>query len=148
MGANVYTASRTSNEELQAVSTSHQTLDVTQSIQLTGLPDVLHGLVYCPGTINLKPFHRLSEAEFRADFEVNVMGAVKVLQAAYPQLKRSGGASVVLFSTVASYLGMNYHASIAMAKSAVEGLGKSLAAEWAAYQIRVNVIAPSLTDTL
>ena len=77
LGANVYTASRTSNEELQAVSTAHQTLDVTQSIQLTGLPDVLHGLVYCPGTINLKPFHRLSEAEFRADFEVNVMGAVK-----------------------------------------------------------------------
>lgn len=146
-GAIVYTASRTTNDQLQAIGVKHQTIDVTQNIALSELPDVLHGLVYCPGSISLKPFHRFSEAEFRADFEVNTMGAVKVLQAVYPNLKRSANASVVLFSTVAAQLGMSYHASIAMAKSALEGLGKSLAAEWAGNQIRVNVIAPSLTDT-
>ncbi|HRI27850.1 MAG TPA: SDR family oxidoreductase [Chitinophagales bacterium] len=146
-GAWVYTVSRTANSQLAAVSAHHQTADITQPLALTGLPDVLHGLVYCPGSINLKPFHRLTETDFKADFEVNVMGAVRTLQAAYPLLKRSNSAGVVLFSTVAATMGMSYHAGIATAKGAIEGLAKSLAAEWAANQIRVNVIAPSLTDT-
>jgi len=111
-----------------------------------GLPDALDGLVYCPGTINLKPLRGLKPDDFRADFEVNVIGAVKVLQAAYKALKTSGAASVVLFSTVAVAQGMPFHASVAASKGAIEGLARSLAAELAP-NIRVNVVAPSLTNT-
>jgi 3-oxoacyl-[acyl-carrier protein] reductase len=111
-----------------------------------GLPDTLHGLVYCPGTINLKPIRGLKPADFRTDFEVNVVGAVKVIQAAYKALKAAGSASVVLFSTVAVAQGMPFHASVAASKGAVEGLARSLAAELAPA-VRVNVVAPSLTNT-
>lgn len=145
-GANLFTVSRTSNTFLTRESAQHWVADVTQNAVFQPLPNELHGVVYCPGSITLKPFHRLTDTEIRADFELNVWGAVKVLQSVYPNLKRSGG-SVVLFSTVAAGMGMGYHASVAMAKSALEGLAKSLAAEWAAHNIRVNVIAPSLTDT-
>ena len=107
----------------------------------------MHGLVYCPGSITLKPFHRLSAADFRQDWEINLLGAVNVLQTALPALKKAGAASVVLFSTVAAQTGLGFHASVAAAKAAVEGLGKSLAAEWAPQKIRVNILAPSLTDT-
>jgi NAD(P)-dependent dehydrogenase (short-subunit alcohol dehydrogenase family) len=132
-----------------ALNTPHISLDITQPIGgiLDGLPDTLHGVAYCPGSINLKPFHRLTEGDFLSDFQINVVGAVRVLQVVLPRLKKANGASVVLFSTVASALGMNFHASIATAKGAVEGLAKSLAAEWALQQIRVNIVAPSLTDT-
>ena len=109
-------------------------------------PEKLDGLVYCPGTIALKPFHRLTEEDFLREYRVNVLGAIAALQSALPALKASGNASVVLFSTVAVAQGMPMHASIAAAKGAVEALAKSLAAEWAPI-IRVNVIAPSLTDT-
>ena len=111
-----------------------------------GLPEVLDGLVYFPGSITLKPFHRLTADDFLQDFRVNFLGAVAAIQAALPALKKSGNASIVLFSTVAVAQGMPFHASIAAAKGAVEGLAKSLAAELAPG-IRVNVIAPSLTDT-
>ncbi len=111
-----------------------------------GLPEVLDGLVYCPGSIQLKPFHRLTPDDFLNDLRVNCLGAVTAIQAALPALKKSGSASIVLFSTVAVAQGMPFHASIAAAKGAVEGLAKSLAAELAPG-IRVNVIAPSLTDT-
>ena len=117
----------------------------TDEITADDLPEQLHGLAYCPGSINLKPFRSLKPAAFQADFDVNVLGAVKVLQAAHQVLKKGGG-SVVLFSTVAVGQGMPFHASVAAAKGAVEGLTKSLAAEWAPA-IRVNCIAPSLTDT-
>jgi 3-oxoacyl-[acyl-carrier protein] reductase len=120
--------------------------DVTGALDLSHLPEVLDGVVYCPGTINLKPFHRLTQADFAHDWLVNVMGAVATLQAVMPKLKNAERASVVLFSTVAVGLGMPFHASIASAKGAVEGLTKSLAAEWAP-KIRVNAIAPSLTQT-
>lgn len=106
----------------------------------------LNGVVYAPGTILLKPFHRYSNEEITNDFTVNTLGAVKVLRAALPLLKKEKEASVVLFSTVAVQTGMPFHASISMAKGAVEGLTRSLAAEWAPL-IRVNCIAPSLTDT-
>lgn len=111
-----------------------------------GLPDRLDGLVYCPGTINLKPIRGLKLADFRNDFEVNVVGAVKIIQAAYKALKASDSASVVLFSTVAVSQGMAFHSSVAASKGAVEGLARSLAAELAPT-IRVNVVAPSLTNT-
>ncbi|KHJ38208.1 3-oxoacyl-[acyl-carrier-protein] reductase FabG1 [Pedobacter glucosidilyticus] len=111
------------------------------------LPETIHGLAYCPGTINLKPFSRLTADDFRKDYEVNVIGAVKVIQQVLPQLKASKQASILMFSTVAAKAGMGFHASIAAAKSAIEGLTVSLAAEFAASKIRVNTLAPSLTDT-
>lgn len=111
------------------------------------LPETIHGLAYCPGTINLKPFSRLTADDFRKDYEVNVIGAVKIIQQVLPQLKASKQASILMFSTVAAKAGMGFHASIAAAKSAIEGLTVSLAAEFAASKIRVNTLAPSLTDT-
>jgi len=124
-----------------------QNFDATKDVlPLTDLPDVIDGVVYAPGSINLKPFHLLKQEDFEADFQLNVLGAVKVLQSLYPKLKKSDSASVVLFSTVAVQKGMNFHSSIAMAKGAVEGLVRSLAIEWAP-KIRVNAVAPSLVNT-
>ena len=120
--------------------------DVISDEPILDLPSEIHGVVYAPGSINLKPFRGLKLEEFRADFELNAMGAVKALQACLPAMKSAGKASVVLFSTVAVQSGMSFHASIAMAKGAIEGLTRSLAAEWAPL-IRVNAIAPSLVNT-
>jgi NAD(P)-dependent dehydrogenase (short-subunit alcohol dehydrogenase family) len=111
------------------------------------LPSELHGLAYCPGSINLRPFTRLSEQDIFSDFRQNVWGAVRIIQKAIPHLKQSGGAGVVLFSTVAVGTGMPFHASVAASKGAVEGLTRSLAAEYASAGLRFNAIAPSLTDT-
>jgi NAD(P)-dependent dehydrogenase (short-subunit alcohol dehydrogenase family) len=147
-GAVVINASRHHSEALQQLPVEHITADVTADLSaLATLPEVLHGLVYCPGTINLKPFARLTEDDFMRDWQVNVLGAVRVLQQAVKPLKKAQNASVVLYSTVAARVGMNFHASVATAKSAVEGLALSLAAEYASSKIRFNVIAPSLTDT-
>lgn len=112
------------------------------------LPDIenVDGLVYCPGSINLKPINRLSIDDFKNDFEINVIGAVKAVQKYLPALKNGNNPSILLFSTVASKLGMPFHASVAASKSAVEGLTKSLGAELAPT-IRVNAIAPTVTDT-
>jgi 3-oxoacyl-[acyl-carrier protein] reductase len=110
------------------------------------LPPVLDGLIYFPGSITLKPFQRLTAEDFLKDFQVNCLGAVAVLQSSMPSLKAAPLASVVLFSTIAVAQGLSFHASIAAAKGAVEGLTLSLAAELAP-KIRVNAIAPSLTDT-
>jgi 3-oxoacyl-[acyl-carrier protein] reductase len=104
------------------------------------------GLVYCPGSINLKPISRLSIDDFKSDFEINVLSAVKVIQKYLNILKQGDKPAIVLFSTVASKLGMPFHASIATAKSGVEGLVKSLGAELAPT-IRINAIAPTVTDT-
>jgi 3-oxoacyl-[acyl-carrier protein] reductase len=109
------------------------------------LPTALSGVIYCPGSINLKPFRSLKINDFNDDFETNALGAVYVLQLAEKALK-AGKGSVVLFSTIAVAQGMPFHASVAMAKGAIEGLTRSLAAEWAPT-VRVNAIAPSLTDT-
>jgi NAD(P)-dependent dehydrogenase (short-subunit alcohol dehydrogenase family) len=146
-GATLFTAGRTQPEGIQS---THMTWDVTQTPAaeaLNQLPEILHGLVYCPGTINLKPFHRLTPDDYRHDFEVNVLGAISAIHAAYATIKKSKSASIVLFSTVAAKLGMGMHSSVSVAKSAVEGLTKSLAAELAPFNVRVNAIAPSLTDT-
>ncbi len=110
------------------------------------LPDNINGMVYCPGSVTLKPFQRLTTEDFLQDFQVNLLGAVRCLQVAQSRLKKSSNASVVLFSSVAAQTGMPYHASISASKAAIEGLTKSLAAEWAP-SIRVNCIAPSLTQT-
>ncbi len=122
------------------------TIDVTRPESFPDMEISLDGIVYCPGTITLKPFRSLKEEDFLKDFEINLLGAFRILQKYFPLLQKSETASVVLFSTVAVRLGLPYHASIASAKGAIEGLTKSLAAEWAP-KIRVNAIAPSLTDT-
>jgi len=127
----------------------HAVCDFTDpSGPLPELPEEVHGAVYCPGTITLRSFRSLQPEDFRRDFELNLLGAVRFLQACQPRLRGSdgGAASVVLFSTVAVGQGMPMHASVAAAKGAVEGLMRALAAEWAP-NVRVNAIAPALTDT-
>ena len=142
-GHQVFTAQRRSVDGF-----FHLLFDATHpNLDFSALPEELHGVVYSPGTILLKPFHRFSVEDFQHDFQVNVLGAVHVLQGCLPKLKKANGANVVLFSSVAAQMGMGFHASIAAAKSAVEGLTRSLAAEWAPANIKVNVIAPSLTNT-
>lgn len=111
------------------------------------LPDVLHSVIYCAGTINLKPFGRLSIEDFTTDWQMNALGAVAVLQPNINRLKKAKGAGVVLFSSVAANTGFTFHSSISMAKGALQGLALALSAEFAPSLIRFNVIAPSLTDT-
>lgn len=121
--------------------------DITKSAdELPQISEPINGLVYCPGTINLKPLKSLKIEDFQNDFEVNLLSAVKVINKYFNNLKSAGKSSIVLFSTVAVQTGMPYHASIASAKGAVEGLTRSLAAEFAP-NIRVNCIAPSITNT-
>ncbi|WPP50674.1 SDR family NAD(P)-dependent oxidoreductase [Catalinimonas niigatensis] len=146
--ARIYMASRQVPEDKTKDQVHHIPMDVlTMENELDELPDQLHGLVYCPGTINLKPFQGLKVKDFQQDLEINVLGAIKVIGACTKKLKNANGASIVLFSTVAVQLGLNYHTSVATAKGALEGFGRSLAAEFASKNIRVNLIAPSLTDT-
>jgi len=140
----VYIASR-SSDALTGLDIHHLPFDVTtDDLSTLDLPAELSGLVYCPGSINLRPFKGLKPEAFEADFQINVMGFVKSLQAVLPKLTTNS--SVVLYSTVAVKVGMPFHASVAASKGALEGLGKSLAAELAP-KTRVNVIAPSITNT-
>ena len=110
------------------------------------LPDSLDGFIYLPGTINLRPFKGLKPSTFIDDFNINILGCVKILQAVLPKLQSSESASVVFFSTVAVKLGMPFHSSVSASKGAIEGLTRSLAAEFAP-KIRVNAIAPSILNT-
>lgn len=143
-GNTVYTACRT-RPEISSV--HHIPFDVLDpQANLEGLPDRLDGFVYAPGSINLRPFRALKPEAFAADFEINTMGIIRCLQAVLPKLLNSPQASIVAYSTVAVQQGMPFHASVAVAKGALEGLTRSLAAEYAP-KIRVNAIAPSLTNT-
>lgn len=130
--------------EMSHANLTHHSCDVLND----DLPviDAADGLVYCPGSINLKPIGRLSLEDFRADFEINVLGAVKAIQTYLPILKNGDQPAIVLFSTVAAKLGMPFHASIATAKAGVEGLVKSIGAELAT-SVRINAIAPTVTNT-
>ena len=140
----VYIASR-SSDSLTGLDIHHLPFDVTtDDLSTLDLPAELSGLVYCPGSINLRPFKGLKPEAFEADFQINVIGFVKSLQEVLPKL--TANSSVVLYSTVAVKVGMPFHASVAASKGALEGLGKSLAAELAP-KTRVNVIAPSITNT-
>jgi NAD(P)-dependent dehydrogenase (short-subunit alcohol dehydrogenase family) len=140
----VYVASR-SSESLSGLSVTHLPFDVTtDDLGTLPLPDKISGFVYCPGSINLRPFKGLKPDAFEADFQINVIGFVKSLQSILAKL--TPNSSVVMYSTVAVKVGMPFHASVAASKGALEGLGKSLAAELAP-NVRVNVIAPSITNT-
>lgn len=139
----IYNISRNA-PEISHPNLKHYTLDVMKD----SLPEIenIDTLIYCPGSINLKPIGSLSIDDFRNDFEINVIGAVKAIQQYLPVLKKGTNPSILLFSTVAAKLGMPFHASIATAKACIEGLVKSLGAELAST-IRINAIAPTITET-
>lgn len=117
-----------------------------ENLSLDFLPETLSGVIYCPGSINLRPFERIKPIDFTNDFNLQVVGAIKIIQAVASKLKNSGNAAIILFSSVAVQLGLPFHTQVAASKGAIEGLTKALAAEYAP-KIRVNCIAPSLTDT-
>jgi 3-oxoacyl-[acyl-carrier protein] reductase len=139
----VYNISRNA-PEITHHNLKHFSADVLQD----SLPEIeaIDTLIYCPGSINLKPIGSLSIDDFRNDFEINVIGAVKAIQKYLPVLKKGTNPSIILFSTVAAKLGMPFHASVATAKAGVEGLVKSLGAELASV-VRINAIAPTITET-
>lgn len=120
--------------------------DILSDEPLPVIDGKIDSIVYCPGSINLKPFRTLKKQDFLNDFNLNVYGAIKIIQHYQPNLLQSNNASIVLFSTVAVNNGMPFHSSISVSKGAIEGLTKSLAAEFAP-KVRVNCIAPSLTKT-
>ncbi|MFF5380367.1 SDR family NAD(P)-dependent oxidoreductase [Pedobacter suwonensis] len=147
-GANVYAASRSSSNSWPAA-VHYQPLDVMENMDSLSafLPEELHGLVYSVGSINLKPFSRVSENDMIDDFRLNVVGAARTVQLALKSMKNVPSASVVFISSVAARTGMGFHSSIAASKAALEGLAVSLAAELSVNRIRVNVVSPSLTNT-
>ncbi|MCE2712322.1 MAG: SDR family oxidoreductase [Cryomorphaceae bacterium] len=134
------------NDSMKSDSNFHYLNVLSETPDLDFLPDTLDGFAYCPGAIDLKPFHRISEEAIMEDFNLQVLGAVRILKLILPKLKASGKGSVVFFSTVAVQTGFPFHAQVSISKGAIEGLARSLAAELAPT-IRVNVIAPSLTHT-
>ena len=121
-------------------------LDLDKEFETDWLPDQLDGFVYLPGTINLRPFKGLKPSVFLDDFNINVMGCVKILQKVLTKIQAAENPSIVMFSTVAVKIGMPFHSSVSSSKGAIEGLTRSLAAEFAP-KIRVNSIAPSILDT-
>lgn len=146
-GCNVVgTYFKTTAQQLPQEIVMHPLNVLEETPDFSFVPEKVDGLVYCPGSISLKPFERISPTDFINDYSLQVLGAVKVIQAILPKLKRADQASVVLFSTVAVQLGLNFHTLVASSKGAIEGLTRSLAAEFSP-KIRVNCIAPSLTDT-
>lgn len=146
-GNQIVVLSREPRETASMAGVTHFAVDIGQDTpHFPAIDSPIDGIVYCPGTINLKPFSSLKDADFLYDYQINVLGAVKVLRKYLPNLKAAASPSVVVFSTVAAGTGMAFHASVASAKGAVEGLVRSLAAEWAP-DIRINAIAPSLTHT-
>lgn len=112
------------------------------------LPDIenIDSVIYCPGSINLKPILQLKEEDFVNDFNINVLGAIKTVKTYLNNLKKGDDPSLLFFSTVAVGQGMPFHSSVSVAKAGIEGLTKSLAAELAP-SIRVNCIAPTITRT-
>lgn len=115
-------------------------------LNLDFLPDELSGFIYCPGSISLRPFERIQAKDFESDYQLQVLGAIKIAQMIMPRLKKSANASILFFSTLAVQTGLPFHTQVAASKGAIEGLTRALAAEYAP-KIRVNCIAPSLTDT-
>ncbi len=142
---NISIISVSRNKPALAVS-EHIAFDVKSNDELPLMEHAIDGLIYCPGSINLKPFKNFKLSDFQNDFDLNVLGAIKIIQKYSPNLVASQNASIVLFSTIAAQTGMPFHSSVAISKGAIEGLGKALAAEFAP-KIRVNVIAPSLVKT-
>lgn len=140
----LFIASRTA-ESIDHKNITHIEFDATKDeLDLTQFPEKIDGFVYCPGSINLKPFKMMSIETIRQDMEINFFAMVKVVKNIIG--KMSEGSSMVFFSTIAVGTGMPFHTSVSAAKGAIEGFAKSMAAEYAP-KIRINVIAPSLVDT-
>ena len=136
-----------SDRDFFGLSRNDSTFDLAGDLSELDALDGINGLVYFPGTINLKPFNMLKDNDFQNDLEINYLGAVRVLRKLLPKLKEAEGASVVFISTVAASLGLSFHASISPAKAALEALCRSLAAEYVGAKICFNTVAPSLTNT-
>lgn len=145
LGHEVYATYAKTAPSLRHQNITWQQFDVLAPTPLE-LPEILDGLVYCPGTIALKPFNRFNTADFQSDYQLQVLGAIQSIQTALPALKKSEQAAIVLFSTVAVQQGLPFHSLVSASKGAIEGLTRALAAELAP-KIRVNAIAPSLTNT-
>ena len=146
-GNKVYATYNTSDVSSLPEGIEFHKVDVTaDELEFEFLPESLDGLIYLPGSIIIKPFNRISAGQFTHDYNLQVLGAVKSIQALLPRLKKSENASIVLFSTVAVQKGFPFHSMVSASKGAIEGLTRALAAELAPA-IRVNCIAPSLTDT-
>ncbi len=144
---NIYATYNRTEVISEVANVQYQHLDVTkENLDLSFLPDQIDAFVYCPGSIDLKPFHRIEPSSFLKDYQLQVIGAIKIIQLILPKLKKSAAASVLFFSTVAVQTGFNFHTQVATSKGAIEGLTISLAAELAP-SIRVNAIAPSITNT-
>ena len=145
-GCEILALSRTAGDLAEIDKVTYFEYDATLPDGFPEIDGSIDGVVYCPGSINLRPFNRLTDKDFSDDLSINLLGAVNVIQKALPNLKQSTAPSILMFSTVAVQTGMGFHSSVSAAKGAVEGLTRSLAAELAP-SIRVNCIAPSLTDT-
>jgi len=146
-GNKVIALSRSNNELLSLNNVTFYQVDISEETPtFPVIEESINGLIYCPGTINLKPFRAIKPEDYINEFNINALGSVKTIKQYLPNLTAAGNGNIVLFSTVAVQNGMPFHTSIAMAKGAVEGLTRSLAAEFAP-KIRVNAIAPSLTAT-
>ncbi len=145
-GNEIIALSRTEGDLAEIGNVSFYEYDATLTDGFPEIEGSIDGVVYCPGSINLRPFNRLTEKDFLDDLSVNLLGAVRVIQKTLPNLRQSDAPSILMFSTVAVQTGMGFHSSVSAAKGAVEGLTRSLAAELAP-SIRVNCIAPSLTET-
>ncbi len=136
-----YKENKIDNERIKS-----QYCDVMEDINLQDLPDVLHGVCYCPGSIDLKPVTRITGEQLVEDYKLQVVGAFNIIKSVLPKLKAADQSSIVLFSTVAVNTGFPFHTMVASSKGAIQGMTKSLAAELAP-KIRVNCIAPSITNT-
>ena len=141
----VFGVSRREHSEVNHTNYTHFSFDLIEdSWDTIPFPEQIDGLVYCPGSIQLKPLKMLTDKVIREDMEINFFGAINCVKALSDRLQQNS--SILLFSTVAVQQGMPFHASISSAKGAIEGLTRSLAAELAP-KIRVNAIAPSIVDT-
>ncbi len=146
-GSQVTVLSRTQGELSALPHVQHIPFDVlTDELTQDCLPPIVHGMVYCPGSINLMSPRSLSSEAMLADFQLNVIGAIRCLQVALDAMRAADNSALVMFSSVAVAQGLKMHASVAASKGAIEGLTRSLAADLAP-RIRVNCIAPALTDT-
>ena len=135
------------NDQLQSENVNFIKFDaLNDEFDSSLIPDEIHGFIYLPGSINLRPFKGLSVEAFKQDLEINLISLIKVLKTVMPKLVAADNSSIVLMSTVAVQRGMPFHSSVSASKGAIEGLTKSLAAEYAP-KIRVNAVAPSIVDT-
>jgi NAD(P)-dependent dehydrogenase (short-subunit alcohol dehydrogenase family) len=149
LGADVHVFSRHPHPDFEKEGIRFSAVDVSQPAEAgkAEMPEVLHGLVYCPGSIKLAQFQRLTDDDFMDDFNLHVLGAIRIIRTSLAALQKAQGSSIVLISTVAVHRGMSFHASVSTMKAGLEGLTRALAAEFVRRKIRVNAVAPSLTDT-